>query len=184
MHFKLCTSGLPHRSRRVRWGPSPSSAVCTGFSMKNRWELSSHLYWWGFLSSPGSSLAVQYLSLRDNTILQRRSTAFCECVCKRHVCMELQRNRQVSKQPPEFPGTKFMKNVFFLMWKHQKTLASSCGHVYIINAHICRCGTREHATEFNHTTNRAVRNLLLESFGIWAALFRRESILCFQDRDL
>lgn len=139
MHFKLCTSGLPHRSRRVRRGPSPSSAVCTGFSMKNRWELSSHLYWWSLLLSPGSSLAVQYLSLRDNTILQRRSTAFCEFVCKRHVCMELQRNRQVSKQPPEFPGTKCMKNVF-LMWKHQKTLASSCGHVYIINAHICRCG--------------------------------------------
>lgn len=184
MHFKLCTSGLPHRSRRVRWGPSPSSAVCTGFSMKNRWELSSHLYWWGLLSSPGSSLAVQYLSLRDNTILQRRSTAFCECVCVKGMCAwsckgigRFQNNHLSSPEQNAW-------RMFFLMWKHQKTLASSCGHVYIINAHICRCGTREHATEFNHTTNRAVRNLLLESFGIWAALFRRESILCFQDRDL
>lgn len=26
-------------------------------------------------------------------------------------------------------------------WRvHQKTLASSCGHIYIINAHVCRCG--------------------------------------------
>ena len=85
----------------LQFSAAVGSAVCTRFSVKNRWELSSHFYRRGLLSSPGSFYKHPILvSAWDYHPWLCECECECVCVC---VCV-------CAKEPAGFPSRREKNN--------------------------------------------------------------------------
>lgn len=167
--------------------------------MKNRWGFSSHLCWQGpFVFSRLFAHLSIHVSVSEFNLTEEiqgfmwMQLYMYKCV---HVCVW---ERDAAKEPASFqearwqekktkraPKIEFFFSVsvnirVYLLPAADKNIHNSCRHVHIWR----HLHTQERSAIQLSTTNRKMRNLHLKSFGIWAALFRQESILCFRDREL